>query len=132
MLLPYHFEINLWRRQDIGELANYIWMPLILYYTEKMFDGRHAFAGLAVSYALMMLSHLPSALLFSICLGCFVIVLLWTRHAWRYLPRFVSAIIVGILLARCILGARAVQRAIRAFGEIVDAVFRFSPLVFSD
>ncbi len=99
MLLPYHFEIDLWRRQDIGELANYIWMPLILYYTEKMFDGRRAFAGLALSYALMMMSHLPSGLLFSICIGSYVIVLLWARHTWRYLPHFVGAIAVGILLA---------------------------------
>lgn len=99
MLLPYHFEINLWRRQDIGELTNYIWMPLILYYTEKVFEGRRAFAGLAVCYALMMLSHLPSALLFSIAIGCYVIVLLWSRHSWRHLSRFAAAIAVGILLA---------------------------------
>lgn len=99
MLLPYHLEINLWWRQDIGELANYIWMPLVLYYTEKLFDGRRAFAGLAVSYALMMLSHLPSAFLFSIGVGCYVLVLLWARHSWRALPRFSGAIGVGILLA---------------------------------
>ena len=99
MLLPYHFEINLWRRQDIGELTNYIWMPLILYYTEKLFEGRRAFAGLAVCYALMMLSHLPSAFLFSIAIGCYVIVLLWFRHSWRHFPRFAAAIVVGILLA---------------------------------
>ncbi len=99
MLLPYHFEINLWRRQDIGELTNYIWMPLILYYTEKLFDGRRAFAGLAMCYALMMLSHLPSALLFSIAIGGYVAMLLWFRHSWRHLPRFTAAIAVGILLA---------------------------------
>ncbi|MFT3930737.1 MAG: 6-pyruvoyl-tetrahydropterin synthase-related protein [Spongiibacteraceae bacterium] len=99
MLLPYHFEINLWRRQDIGELTNYIWMPLILYYTEKLFEGRRAFAGLAICYALMMMSHLPSALLFSIAIGCYVLVLLWFRHSWRHFPRFAIAIAVGILLA---------------------------------
>lgn len=99
MLLPYHYEINLWRRQDIGELANYIWMPLILYYTEKLFEGRRAFAGLAVSYALMMLSHLPSAFLFSIAIGCYVLLLLWSRHTWRHFPRFAIAIFVGILIA---------------------------------
>jgi hypothetical protein len=99
MLMPYHFEIDLWRRQDVGELANYIWMPLILYYTEKLFEGRRAFVGLAISYAMLMLSHLPSALLFSICVGFYAIVLLWARHSWRQLPRFVSAIAIGILLA---------------------------------
>lgn len=99
MLLPYHFEIDLWRRQDIGELANYIWMPLVLYYTEKLFDGRRAVAGLAVSYALMLLSHLPSALLFSICVGGYVVVLLWDKHSWFCLLRFIGGIAIGLLLA---------------------------------
>lgn len=99
MLLPYHFEIDLWRRQDVGELANYIWMPLVLYYTEKLFDGRRAVSGLAVSYSLMMMSHLPSALLFSLGIAGYVAVLLWHLHSWKQFPRFASAIAVGILLA---------------------------------
>ena len=99
MLLPYHFEVNLWRRQDIGELANYIWMPLIFYYTDKLFEGRRAVSGLAVTYALLMLSHLPSALLFSIGIAGYVAVLLWHLHSWKYFPRFCAAIGVGILLA---------------------------------
>ncbi len=99
MVLPYHFEIDLWRRQDIGELANYIWMPLVLYYTDKIFDGREAVVGLALSYSLLMLSHLPSAFLFSIAIGCYVLVMLWHRHSWRYLSRFIAAVVIGILLA---------------------------------
>lgn len=99
MLLPYHFEIDLWRRQDIGELANYIWMPLILYYIEKLFDGRRAIVGLAGCYALMLLSHLPSALLFSIGVGGYVLVLLWSRFSWWHLARFAGGIAIGLLLA---------------------------------
>ncbi|MDB6062276.1 MAG: hypothetical protein JWM78_2379 [Verrucomicrobiaceae bacterium] len=99
MVLPYHFEIDLWRRQDIGELANYIWMPLVLYYTDKIFEGREAIVGLAFSYCLLMMSHLPSAFLFSIALGCYVAVMLWHRHSWRYVARFAAAISIGIALA---------------------------------
>ena len=107
MLLPYHFEIDLWRRQDIGELANFIWMPLVLLYTEqlfegyteRLFEGRRAFVGLALSYTLMLFSHLPSALLFSICVGGYVLVLSSSRHAWRRLPPFAGAIAVGVLIA---------------------------------
>lgn len=99
MVLPYHFEINLWLRQDLGELANYIWMPLALHYSEKLFDGKEGFAGLAVTYGLLMFSHLPTALLFSIALGCFVFVLAWQRQAWRFFPYFFAAVAIGILLA---------------------------------
>lgn len=99
MVLPYHFEIDLWRRQDVGELANYIWMPLVLYYTDKTFEGREAIVGLALSYCLLMVSHLPSAFLFSIAIGCYVAVMLWYRHSRRYLWRFAAAIMIGVLLA---------------------------------
>jgi len=98
MVLPYHFEIDLWRRQDIGELTNYIWMPLVLHYTDRLFNGERVIAGLALSYAAMVLTHLPSTLLFSIGLGAYVLVVTWRRHrAARLLP-FAIAIAIGLLI----------------------------------
>lgn len=99
MLLPYHLEINLWWRQDIGELTNYIWMPLALHYTDRLLAGERAIAGMALIYAAMMLTHLPSTLLFSIGLGCYVLVVAWRRHKARELVTFGVAIAVGIALA---------------------------------
>jgi 6-pyruvoyl-tetrahydropterin synthase related domain len=99
MLLPYHFEIDLWVRQDLGELANYIWMPLVLYYTEEVFEHRRAIMRLAVSYALMLISHLPSTLLFSICLGGYTLVYLSGWRSLACLLRFSCGIVIGLLLA---------------------------------
>lgn len=99
MALPYHFEVNLWQRQDIGEIANYIWMPLILLYTDRIFDARRGVVGLAVSYALLLLSHLPSALLFSICLGGYVLALMRDRASVRPLARFAASIMIGLMLS---------------------------------
>ncbi|MBX9915220.1 MAG: glycosyltransferase family 39 protein [Pseudomonadaceae bacterium] len=98
MLLPYHFEIDLWQRQDIGELSNYIWMPLALYFTERLIDGKNAIAGLALVYGLMMLTHLPSTLLFSIALGFYLLALAWRRHHWRFILHFAAAIALGLVL----------------------------------
>ena len=98
MLLPYHLEINLWWRQDIGELTNYIWMPLALYYTDRLLAGERVVAGLALIYAAMMLTHLPSTLLFSIGLGSYVLVVAWRRHKLHELLVFGAAIALGILL----------------------------------
>jgi hypothetical protein len=47
----------------------------------------------------MMLSHLPSTLLFSIGLGCYVLVVAWRRHKARELVAFGIAIMIGIALA---------------------------------
>lgn len=99
MLLPYHLEINLWWRQDIGELTNYIWMPLAMYYADRLLAGERALAGMALVYCAMMLTHLPSTLLFSIGLGTYVLVVAWRRHRWRELFAFGVAILVGILVA---------------------------------
>lgn len=99
MLLPYHLEINLWWRQDIGELTNYIWMPLALYYADRLLAGERAIAGMALIYCAMMLTHLPSTLLFSIGLGSYVLVVAWRRHSWRHLAAFAVAIAIGMALA---------------------------------
>jgi uncharacterized membrane protein YfhO len=99
MVLPYHFEINLWQRQDLGEIAIYIWMPLILHYTEKLFDSKRGQVGLAVTYALLLLSHLPGALLFSICLGTYVLTQISSRESFKALLQVACAAAIGILLA---------------------------------
>jgi len=99
MLLPYHFEIDMAARQDLGELANYIWVPLVLHYTGRLFEGRSGVAGLSVSYGLMVLSHLPTTLLFSICLAMYVLAQTLSRRSWIPLTRFASSIVIGCLLA---------------------------------
>lgn len=99
MILPYHFEINLWRRQDLGELTNYIWMPFVLHYAERLLDDRRALIGLAVSYALMLVSHIPSTLLFSLCLIGYVGALAPFTTLLRRLPLFVGAIALAVGLS---------------------------------
>ncbi|MET0379447.1 MAG: 6-pyruvoyl-tetrahydropterin synthase-related protein [Spongiibacteraceae bacterium] len=104
MLLPYHFEIDLWLRQDLGELTIYICTPLILLFTEKLLDQhtveqRGAVAGLALAYAALMFSHLPSGLLFSLCLGCYVGVRQLRQFSRAALQQFAVAIVLGVALA---------------------------------
>ncbi|HKS75617.1 MAG TPA: hypothetical protein VJQ82_20570 [Terriglobales bacterium] len=100
MILPYHFEIDAWQRQDLGELANYIWMPLILHFMDELPEGTcQAVPGLAIGYALMLLSHLPSALLFSICLPAYVAVRIPSKLWIQYMVRFSAGIALGMLLS---------------------------------
>lgn len=99
MLLPYHFEIDLWRRQDIGELTNYIWMPLALYAVERLHAGRNSVALLATSYGLMILSHVPSALLFSLCLAAHILLRYRDGRSAAFLWRTGAGLAIGILLS---------------------------------
>ncbi len=101
MVLPYHFETDLWVREDLGELTNYIWMPLVFNFTDRVLNQRNhpPIAGLAVSYALMVFSHLPSTLLFSICLAVYAVTCATILKSAAPLVRFTQAIAVGTLVS---------------------------------
>jgi hypothetical protein len=99
MLLPYHFEIDLWHREDVGEVTAYIWIPLILHYADELFEKNRAVIGLSVSYALLVLSHLPCALLLSICILGYVLAGIKGRFSTRYLLRLSAGIVLGLMLA---------------------------------
>ena len=99
MVLPYHYEVDLWTRQDLAELTNYIWMPLTLSCLEDVLTNGENEARLAGCYALMLASHLPSTILFTLCLGAYI-----ATHIGQteFLPRMLRvgrALFIGVSLA---------------------------------
>jgi uncharacterized membrane protein len=66
MMMPYHLMMDLYIRSALAEHWAFVWMPLVLYFVRRLAEGnRAALPGLAVAYALLIMSHLFSALLFS-------------------------------------------------------------------
>jgi len=66
MLLPYHLSVDFYRRTALSECWALAWMPLLLYFTTlTMTRKRTALLGVALAYALLILSHLVSVLIFS-------------------------------------------------------------------
>ncbi len=66
MLLPYHLTIDFYRRGALSECWALAWMPLVLYFTVRVARKKHcATVGLALSYALLIVSHLVSVLILS-------------------------------------------------------------------
>lgn len=61
VLLPYHFRIDYMSRFAFAEYWAFAWMPLVLFAVEK-----RNIAGIAGAYALVLATHPPTALLFSI------------------------------------------------------------------
>jgi hypothetical protein len=79
-------------------------MPLLLLFTEHLLDPEHnnhrvAIAGMAIAYAALMFSHLPSGLLFSICLGCYIGVRQLRQWSLPALRNLSIAIALGIALS---------------------------------
>ena len=100
MLAPYHFEIDLWRRQAIGEFAAYVFMPLVVLYFQRAVQGggARAMAAGALSYAGLVLSHLPAAVLFS--LGLPLLALFHLRAGWwRPFATLAGIVLLGLGLS---------------------------------
>lgn len=98
-LAPYHL-IDLYQRGAMAELLTFVWLPLAWLGVERL-AGRAAassVAGLAVVYALSLVSHPPTAYGLTISLG--LLILSWGRGRTRAaLPRLALALALGLGLA---------------------------------
>ena len=65
MALPYHL-VDMYERGALSEHWAFLWMAATMYFTQRAFTHRRsALAGLAITYALLVPTHLPSTLLFT-------------------------------------------------------------------
>lgn len=65
MLAPYHLAIDLYARFTYGEFWSFVWFPLLLLFSQKLIEGRKvAIVGFAIVEALLIMTHLPSFLIF--------------------------------------------------------------------
>ncbi len=67
IVAPYHLAIDLYARFAYAEFWSFVWFPLILYFVHNLVKGRkHAVIGIAIAQALLIMTHLPSFLIFSL------------------------------------------------------------------
>lgn len=96
LFLPYHFLVDLWYRQAVGEFAAYASMPLVLLGLERASRAPRYLCLAAAGYALLLFSHLPSALLFSPLIVFFVLL---RSRPQQWLPLIGIPVALGIALA---------------------------------
>jgi hypothetical protein len=98
LAMPYHYGVDLWFRADFVEFAGYAWAPLCFGFLWRIGQNRWAMLGLALSFALLVATHLPSAVVVGFGLG---VVALWRTHQLGeplYAIRFAAGIAVGLAL----------------------------------
>ena len=72
MALPYHLAFDLYSRGGFAQNFGFIWMPVMLHFTNGISRGRVAAAiGVAVSFALLVMTHPPTALMFAAVPACY-------------------------------------------------------------
>lgn len=66
MSAPYHLAVDLYQRFAFAELWAFVWLPLVLWGAQAtVWGNRRAPLGLTLAYAALVLTHLPTAMIFS-------------------------------------------------------------------
>ena len=99
MAMPYHLLVDVWLRSDFGELAAYIFIPLCLLGAFRLAAEPAWTFGLAASLAGLLLSHLPTALLFAPFLAGICIYIAWQGNFATVMVRAATAACLGLGLA---------------------------------
>lgn len=89
-----HYHLfDLYQRCAINEFWAFVWIPLVLHATYLVASGRSRYGAvyLAVSYGLLLLTHLPSTLVVSSVLP--IVVLIQTREIKRLIVAGASAVL---------------------------------------
>lgn len=121
--MPYHLAFDLYRRAAIAEIWTFVWLPLILYFTHEICvagkgNRKKGFVGLAICYALLAMTHLPTTLIFSPLPVCYAIFLSEKLSRIKNLFVVAGAFALGIgLSAVYLLPALSMQDATH-IGEI--------------
>jgi hypothetical protein len=77
MLAPYHLGVDVYTRGAFAEAWAFVWMPLVLYFVRRLLTAGDAFPlalpGLALGYAALVATHLPTTLIFSLVPPCYAL-----------------------------------------------------------
>lgn len=96
MASPY-FLNNLYSRMAVGEIVAFVSAPILLLgLYQLMIHDKHASRNIAISAALLVLSHSLSAMLFAIMAGVFVLLNLKRIVNWENIWRMLLGVVVAL------------------------------------
>jgi len=128
MLAPYHLGVDVYTRGAFAEVWAFVWMPLVLYFVRRLFTAGDGFTfalpGLALSYAALIATHLPTTLIFSLVPpGYALFCARAPRQRTRVLLFTVGGMLLGIGLA-CVylLPALATQEYV-SLGDLLPELY---------
>lgn len=80
MVLPFHYFVDWYDRQSVGEIASMMILPVLALATAKLIEEKKGGALFAISFAAIALSHMPTTLI--------VVHLLAALVTWTVLTQF--------------------------------------------
>jgi hypothetical protein len=110
--LPFHL-MDLYMRGGFAEIFAFIWFPLIflyLYETLHAINPKRGFAGLSISYAGLILTHLASAFIFTFAIAGYMVFHCFFADRSR-LPKALLSLALGLGVSAVYLGPAVIERA---------------------
>lgn len=100
MSAPYHLAFDLYQRFAFAELWSFVWLPLVLWGIQAtVAGGRKALVGLTLAYAALLLTHLPTAMIFSPVALAYAVFCADRRGWMRDIMAVAGAMALGVGLA---------------------------------
>jgi hypothetical protein len=129
---PYHLAFDLYMRDAFAEVCAFVWLPLVMHFARGVRDGRKlAAVWLTMSYALLVLTHLPTTLIFSVVPVAYVFFTARRERRMRALFETLGAMTLGAGVAAVYLVPALAMRAHVSMGEMGSRLYyeRFVPSV---
>lgn len=126
MLAPYHLGTDVYTRVALAEVWAFVWMPLALYFVRRLEAGstRLALAGLALGYAALILTHLPTTLIFSLVPPCYAFfVCAPPRRRTRVALATIGGMSLGLGLAAVYLVPALTTQAFVSLGDLLPELY---------
>jgi hypothetical protein len=132
MGVPYHL-VDLYMRAALAELCAFFWIPLIYYFLLMVRENRPVyFVGLSVSFAGLLMTHLPTALLFSPFLLCYAVLLLWAERDKKVFLSRLVLLGVGLGLSSIyLIPAMLEQKYVNIYALTTDGYMVINNFLFS-
>ena len=99
MALPYHVNIDLYTRGAYAEIWSFVWFPLLLWTSDKARSSKIDLIWTAVVYALLIMTHLPSALIFSPVMMTYPLICFAKSERIKGLIKIVFGMLLGLTLS---------------------------------
>jgi 6-pyruvoyl-tetrahydropterin synthase related domain len=124
MSSPYHLAFDLYQRFAFGELWAFAWMPLIMLMAQRLREARPgAVIGLALAYAALLLSHLPTAMIFTPVVLTYLTLGSQRGQLLQRTSNTIAALALGSGLAAIYLAPALATQSDVSFGAMKEGYF---------
>ena len=131
MAMPYHLAADLYVRAAFAEYWAFVWIPLILYFIHRLVAGhRFAVIGVAVGWALLAMTHLPTTITFGALPFLYVVVLAPKGKRTRMLAQTTMVVIAGTGLAAIYLVPALTDEALVLLARHATGYFSYANWLF--